>query len=97
MFFDINNINYAYLVVSKNTEYAYNQVKEFVEMILNSTDLQNNADYKLIESEDGKSIKINQIRDMQSDVAIKPLKSDRKIYVIMDADKMNEQAQNCIP
>jgi len=96
MFFDINNINHAYLVVSKNTEYAYSQVKEFVEKILNSNDLSNNVDYKLIESEDGKSIKINQIRDMQSDVAIKPIKSDRKIYVILDADKMNEQAQNCI-
>jgi len=96
MFFDINNINHAYLVVSKNTEYAYSQVKEFVEKILNSNDLSNNVDYKLIESEDGKSIKINQIRDMQSDVAIKPIKGDRKIYVIVDADKMNEQAQNCI-
>jgi len=96
MFFDINNINHAYLVVSKNTEYAYSQVKEFVEKILNANDLSNNVDYKLIESEDGKSIKINQIRDMQSDVAIKPIKGDRKIYVIVDADKMNEQAQNCI-
>ena len=96
MYFDINNINHAYLVVSKNTNYAYEEVSNFVKIILNSNDLQNNVDYKLIESEDGKSIKINQIRDMQSDVAIKPLKSDRKVYVILDADKMNEQAQNCI-
>lgn len=96
MFFDINNINHAYLVVSKNTEYAYSQVREFVERILDSNDLQNNVDYRLIESEDGKSIKINQIRDLQNDVAIKPLKSNKKIYVILDADKMNEQAQNCI-
>lgn len=96
MFFDINNINHAYLVVSKNTEYAYEQVKEFVEKVLDSNDLQNNSDYKLIEAEDGKSIKINQIRSMQSDVAIKPIKSNKKVYVILDADKMNEQAQNCI-
>jgi len=96
MYFDTNNINHAYLVVSKNIEYAYEKVKEFVEEILNSKDLQNNVDYKLIESEDGKSIKVNQIRDMQSDVAIKPIKSNRKIYVVLDADKMNEQAQNCI-
>lgn len=96
MQYDINNINHAYLVVSKNTEYAYSQVKEFVEKILNSSDLQNHADYKLISSEDGKSIKINQIRDMQSDVAIKPLRGNKKVYVILDADKMNEQAQNCI-
>lgn len=96
MFFDINNINHAYLVISKNTEYAYSQVKEFVQKILNSNDLQNNVDYKLIVSEDGKGIKINQVRDMQSDIAIKPIKSTRKIYVILDADKMNEQAQNCI-
>jgi len=96
MQFDINNINHAYLVVSKNVEYAYEQVKEFVQQILESKDLSNNPDYKLITAEDGKNIKINQIRDMQSDVAIKPLKSNKKIYVILEADKMNEQAQNCI-
>lgn len=96
MFFDINNINHAYLVVSKNTNYAYQLVKDFATKILDSNELQNNSDYKLIEAEDGKSIKINQIRELQSDVAVKPLKSSKKIYVILDADKMNEQAQNCI-
>ena len=43
MFFDTNNINHAYLVVSKNVEYAYQQVIEFVQEILASKDLQNNS------------------------------------------------------
>lgn len=96
MFFDINNINHAYLVVCKNINCAYSQVKEFACQVLQSYDLENNVDYKLIIPEDGKSIKVNQIRDMQSDIVIKPIKSERKIYVILNADKMNEQAQNCI-
>lgn len=96
MFFDINNINHAYLVVSGNINYAYEQVKDFASEILESKDLQNNVDYKLIIAEDDKNIKVNQIRDMQSDVAVKPIKSSRKVYVILGADKMNEQAQNCI-
>lgn len=96
MFFDINNINHAYLVVSGNINYAYEQVKDFASEILESKDLQNNVDYKLIIAGDDKNIKVNQIRDMQSDVAVKPIKSSRKVYVILGADKMNEQAQNCI-
>lgn len=94
-FFDINNVNHAYLIESKNIEYAYEKVKEFAEQLLNSKDLTNNPDYNLVEAED-KSIKINQIRELQSDIIIKPLKSNRKIYVILEADKMNEQSQNCI-
>jgi len=42
------------------------------------------------------SIKIDDIRDMQSDIIIRPMYSERKVYLIIDADRMTEQAQNCL-
>jgi len=54
-----------------------------------------NPDYKVIEPE-GNSISIDEIREMQGDIIIRPLYSDKKVYVIIDADKMTVQAQNCL-
>ena len=55
----------------------------------------NNPDFKLIEP-DGKAIKIEQIREMQTKVAEKPVNSGKKIYIIDDADLMTKEAQNCL-
>ena len=45
---------------------------------------------------DGKTLKIDQIRKMQEKIAEKPIISNRKVYVIDDADLMNEESQNCL-
>ena len=55
----------------------------------------NNPDFQLIEPDDGK-IKIEQIREMQRKVAEKPIISNKKVYIINDADKMTTEAQNCL-
>jgi len=55
----------------------------------------NNPDFVLIEP-DGNQIKIKQMRDMQDKVLEKPIVSNRKIYVINDADKMTTEAQNSL-
>lgn len=44
----------------------------------------------------GSSIGIDEIRGIQSDIIIKPLYSRRKVYVIVNADLMTVQAQNCL-
>jgi len=54
-----------------------------------------NPDYHRINTEDA-SIGVDLIRNIQSDVAIKPMYSKRKVYVIEDAVKMTDQAQNCL-
>ena len=54
-----------------------------------------NPDYMEI-APDGKTLKINQIREMQEKIAEKPIVSNRKVYVIDDADLMNEESQNCL-
>lgn len=54
----------------------------------------NNPDFKCIEP-DGKIIKVEQIREMQSKIIEKPIISNKKVYVINDADLMRTEAQNC--
>ena len=56
----------------------------------------NHPDFVVINSDDGKSIKINQIRIMQEQIAEKPIISSRKVYVINDSDLMTVEAQNCL-
>ena len=58
-------------------------------------DSKNNPDFMEIEP-DGKIIKIEQIRKMQEKIAEKPIISGKKVYIINDADLMNEESQNCL-
>ena len=67
---------------------------ELSKKILNSNET-NNPDFTLIEP-DGNTIKINQIREMQTKVQEKPIVSKKKIYIINDANKMTVEAQNCL-
>ena len=43
---------------------------------------------------DGKSIKNHQIEELQQDLVRKPYESEKKVYIIKDADLMTESAQN---
>lgn len=54
-----------------------------------------NPDYSEIYP-DGKSIKIEQIRELQRRISEKPIVSSKKVYIIDDADLMNEESQNCL-
>ena len=56
----------------------------------------NHPDFVFIDSDDGKSIKIGQIRLMQEQISEKPIVSDRKVYVINNSDLMTVEAQNCL-
>lgn len=55
----------------------------------------NNPDYIQIEP-DGKTIKIEQIRQMQSKIIEKTVNLNKKVYIIDDADLMTKEAQNCL-
>lgn len=54
-----------------------------------------NPDFYQIET-DGDNISIDEIRNMQNDILIKPLYSNRKVVLIVDAEKLTVQAQNCL-
>jgi DNA polymerase-3 subunit delta' len=55
-----------------------------------------NPDFMQIEADDGKSIKIEQIRQLQQKVIEKPINSNRKVYIINNSDLMTKEAQNCL-
>ena len=54
-----------------------------------------NPDYAEI-TPDGKTLKIEQIRNLQARIVEKPITSRRKVYVIDDAELMSEESQNCL-
>ncbi len=58
-------------------------------------DSKNNPDFFLINN-DGKSIKIDIIRKLQEKIIEKPIVSEKKIYIINNADTMTVEAQNCL-
>ena len=57
---------------------------------------ENHPDFMQINEENGKSIKIEQIRLMQEKVVEKPIISDKKVYIINDAELLTKEAQNCL-
>jgi DNA polymerase-3 subunit delta' len=77
------------LCIDENEKYC-NKCKSCIEFSSN-----NNPDFFLIEPESG-SLKIDQIREMQKRVAEKPIISNKKIFIIDDADLMTSEAQNCL-
>lgn len=58
-------------------------------------DSNNNPDFQEIEP-DGNNIKIEQIREMQRKIVEQPIISNRKVYIIDNADLMTREAQNCL-
>lgn len=58
-------------------------------------DTNSNPDFTLIVP-DGKSIKIEQIRNLQSKIIEKPITSKKKVYIIDDAESMSSEGQNCL-
>ena len=54
----------------------------------------NHPEFHVIE-QDG-SIKIEEIREIQKNIHIKPYEGNRKVYVILNGDKMTVQAQNAL-
>lgn len=67
---------------------------ELSKLLLGYENLENSPDYVLIKP-DGNSIKIAQIRNLQSDIVVRPHK-EYKIYVINNAEKMTVEAQNAL-
>lgn len=92
---------------TKNYEYA----KKFAKMILCLNpeeeeckkcrsclmfDDDNHSDYFEINKESVESIKIDEIREMQERISEKPITSNKKVYLINNAEKMTQEAQNCL-
>ena len=104
-----NNVLHSYLFVGTDGIGKSLFAKEFAHMILCSSEQEkpcktcksclefqgeSHPDFLQIEPEDGKTIKIEQIRYLQEKIAEKPVTSTKKVYIIQDSDKMTREAAN---
>ncbi len=88
-----DRISHAYLfeglkgVGKKDFAFAFSK-------ILIGDALENSPDFKVLKPE-GASFKIEQIRNLQSDIIVRPY-GNKKVYILEDAHKMTIQAQNSL-
>lgn len=105
-----NNILHSYLFIGEEGIGKQLMAKELAKTILCTSkndrpcdicksciefNSNNNVNFQVIDTE-GSSIKIDQIRNMQSKIAEKPVNSDHKVYIINDSELMTVEAQNCL-
>ena len=105
-----NNLVHSYMFVGPNGIGKSIFAKELAKILLctNNTspcnscsscvkfESNNHPDFMIIDADDGKSIKIGQIRLLQEKIAEKPIISDHKVYIINNSDLMTVEAQNCL-
>lgn len=105
-----NNVVHSYMFVGPDGIGKFLFAKEFAKMILCQDtnkacgqcsscvkfDSYNHPDFMPLDSEDGKNIKIGQIRALQESISEKPIVSDKKVYIINNSDLMTVEAQNCL-
>ena len=103
----INNelVSHSYLFVGPGGVGKKEFAKEFAKKLLcekdttgkeaNQFDTLNHPDYKLIEP-DGNYVKIEQIRELVQKIHEKPIVSNKKVYIINDAEKMTTEASNAL-
>lgn len=89
-----NKLNNAYMFEGIDGIGKKKFADELSKLLLDYENLENSPDYVLIKP-DGNSIKIAQIRNLQSDIVVRPHK-EYKIYVINNAEKMTVEAQNAL-
>ena len=81
---------FAKMILCESDEKYCNKCKSCLEF-----DSGNNPDFQEIVP-DGSNVKIDQIRQMQAKVFESPIISEKKVYIIDDADLMTKEAQNCL-
>ena len=106
-----DNILHSYLFTGIDGVGKSLFAKEFAKAILCSADKdkpcgncksclefqgESHPDFLQIEPEDGKVIKIEQIRYLQEKIAEKPVTSTRKVYIINNCDTMTREASNSL-
>ena len=107
---NIKNPAHAYLITGQDVEKQFVFAKECAKTWLCGSEKDkacgsckscmqfennNHPDFEIIEPE-GNSIKIEQARHLIDKMVEKPIESEKKIFIINNADKMTPQAQNCL-
>lgn len=59
-----------------------------------STDSEAEEDKKKSTTKNSKSISVDVVRETKNDILIRPFRSSKKVYIVCDAEKLTDQAQN---
>ena len=89
-----NKINHAYMFEGIDGIGKKKLSQELSKILLDTENVENSPDYINIYP-DGNSIKIAQIRRLQTDIIVKP-HNQYKIYIINQAESMTIEAQNAL-
>ena len=81
---------FAKMILCSGEEKYCNRCKSCIEF-----DSGNNPDFAEI-NPDGNNVKIEQIRELQRKIVEPPIISNKKVYIIDEADSMTKEAQNCL-
>lgn len=81
---------FAKMILCRGEEKYCNRCKSCIEF-----DSGNNPDFAEI-NPDGNNVKIEQIRELQRKIVEPPIISNKKVYIIDEADSMTKEAQNCL-
>ena len=100
---DTSLISHSYMFIGKEgvgkklfaTEYAKSILCETKEDIA-KFDAGSHPDFKIINTEKERTFTIEQVRELQRKIIEKPIIAKKKIYILNDAEKMNDAAQNCL-
>ena len=89
-----NKINHSYMFEGIDGIGKKKLSQELAKILLDTENVESTPDYINIHP-DGNSIKISQIRKLQTDIIVKPHKQ-YKIYIINQAESMTIEAQNAL-
>lgn len=101
----LNKISHAYMIEIDDYDKDFNCILDFVKLILSSNDNNNDIeslvdsgnypDLKIIEP-DGNIIKKQQVIKLQEDFRNKSFLNNKMIYIIKEAEKLNDSSANTI-
>lgn len=103
-----NRLAHAFLIETNNLELALKEVKELIKYIFNfqienneDNNINNLVDKELIPSlkiirPDGTQIKKEQTKELLSSFKYNSIYTEKMIYVIYDAEKLNDSSANCL-
>lgn len=96
-FWDAEKFATSWIISSGYLEDTLARIKSFAAKIMDAGQLpiDNNPDFFICKKEDTKSITISQVRSLQDFLSTTPAVSSYKFGIIMEADLMNNNSQNC--
>ena len=90
-------VSHAYIITGGSSEERYENATAFALALLGETDKEGHPDLVLITHEKDNTISIEDIRNqLIANAGVRPFRSPYQIFIMDEAEKMNEKAQNAL-